>query len=69
MSITVSWDDDAQTILRWDFVGMWTWDELERELAATAQRMNDRPSPVSAICDLTCSGPLPATGSAISHMW
>jgi hypothetical protein len=69
MSITVSWDDDAQTILRWNFVGIWTWDEFEHELAATARRMEAVPYPVSAICDMTCSGPLPVTGSAISHMW
>ncbi|MDX2075642.1 MAG: hypothetical protein SFZ02_04380 [bacterium] len=28
MSIDVSWDDEAKTIIRWDFSEKWTWDEF-----------------------------------------
>lgn len=27
MPITVSWDDERQSIIRWDFSGDWTWTE------------------------------------------
>ncbi len=68
MNITVTWDDNAQTTLRWEFVDAWTWDELEDALAAAIHQMNSVPYPVTAICDLTRSAPLPMTGSAISHL-
>lgn len=28
MSISVCWDDEAKTIIRWDFSEKWTWDEF-----------------------------------------
>lgn len=28
MGIVVHWDDDQQTILRWDFEGAWNWDDF-----------------------------------------
>lgn len=38
MGITVHWDDDAQTIIRWDFENHWTWDEF-REAFDESRRM------------------------------
>ena len=28
MGITVVWDDDAKSIIRWDFEDHWTWEEF-----------------------------------------
>lgn len=28
MAVTVQWDNDSKTILRYDFAGQWTWDEF-----------------------------------------
>lgn len=28
MSVTVQWDNEEQTIIRYDFAGRWTWDEF-----------------------------------------
>lgn len=30
MGVTVTWDDEAKTILRYDVRGSWTWDDLLR---------------------------------------
>jgi hypothetical protein len=30
MNITVSWDNDDKTIIRYDFQGQWTWDEFHK---------------------------------------
>src|SRR5215831_17349536 len=27
MTITVDWDDEAKTLLRYRYIGKWTWDE------------------------------------------
>lgn len=36
MPITVHWDDSAQTVVRWDLTGRWTWQEF-----AAAQEESD----------------------------
>lgn len=69
MSIRVMWDDEAQTTLRWEFVGAWTWEEFEAAVTAAACQMSAVPYTVTAICDFTRSGPLPLTGSAISQAY
>lgn len=28
MNVTVSWDNDARTVIRYDFEKQWTWDEF-----------------------------------------
>jgi hypothetical protein len=30
MTINVSWDSDQKTIIRWDFKGVWKWDDFNR---------------------------------------
>jgi hypothetical protein len=32
MPITVEWDDEAQTVVRWDFVGRWNFDDVKAGL-------------------------------------
>ncbi|WP_119068239.1 hypothetical protein [Aggregatilinea lenta] len=69
VGINVSWDDAAQSILRWEFVGSWTWDEFDAALATTAHQLNAVDHPVTGICDFTHSGPLPLNGSAFSYAY
>jgi hypothetical protein len=44
MPIRIAWDDDAETILRWDFEGAWDWDMV---YTATQQSILMRRSSVS----------------------
>ncbi|NWF70546.1 MAG: hypothetical protein HXY40_15770 [Chloroflexi bacterium] len=33
MGVQVYWEDNEQTLLRYDFVGKWTWSDLYNALA------------------------------------
>jgi len=59
MTITVRWADDAHTIIYYEYVGKWTWEEYYRagdEAVALAQTGNQR---VSVIGDFRKSAFLP----------
>jgi hypothetical protein len=40
--ITVTWDDDKQTIIRWDFDVDWTWNDFRAALKQTSEMAQDR---------------------------
>lgn len=45
MPIELLWDNDHQSILRYDIAGKWLWDELHRAREQVFQMMDESPSP------------------------
>jgi hypothetical protein len=37
MSIVVNWDDDAHTIIRWDFAEKWSWDDFHEAFGTSME--------------------------------
>jgi hypothetical protein len=59
--IQVLWDNDAKTIIRWDFKGAWTWEDWYMS-ANRALELRDtviEHPVVPAIFNLKSSGPVP----------
>lgn len=67
MTITVQWDDEARTIVRWVFDGKWTWDEYNQAMIESNERVRGVTHPVDAIMDLTHSNMLPANVLSNTH--
>jgi hypothetical protein len=59
MPVSIVWDDAAQTTIRWDYVGKWTWDDVEGAYHETRALMESVAHPVCLIHDLTRSSGLP----------
>jgi hypothetical protein len=59
MAITVSWDDEARTIIRMDFAGKWTWTELQDANAQMAILTDEVAHPISVITDVSKTQYLP----------
>jgi hypothetical protein len=49
MSVTVQWDNEAKTVLRYDIAGRWTWEEFYAAFEQGKQMMNDITYPVDFI--------------------
>ena len=60
-----SWDNEAKTIIRWDYVGKWAWVEASSAFDDTTRMMSEVQHPVSLIHDLSRSHGIPAR--ALSH--
>jgi hypothetical protein len=67
MPITVRWDDEARTIVRWVFEGKWTWDEYNQAMIESNQQVRGVEHPVDAIMDLTASNVLPTNVLSNTH--
>jgi len=67
MPVQVSWDDAAQTIIRWEYVGKWTWNEVSSTFQQVNQMMRAVEHPVSIIHDLTQSTRMP--GGALTQAY
>jgi len=67
MPITVVWDNEAKTIIRWDYVGKWKWSEATYGFEDTIRMMHEVQHPVSLIHDLTQSAGIP--GSALTNAY
>lgn len=67
MTITVQWDDEAKTIVRWVFDGKWTWDEYNRAMTESNERVRDVDHFVDAIMDLSHSNMLPSNVLSNTH--
>src|SRR5688500_1941902 len=66
MGVTVVWDTEAQTALRFDFVGQWQWNEYDaavRDAYAFLQQVSHR---VDIIANLR-PGPHLAVGYVFAH--
>lgn len=67
MAITVSWDNEAQTIIRQQYEGQWTWDVFYTDAAEVTWAMMKTVShPVYIISDFTLSTGIPV-GGALTH--
>jgi hypothetical protein len=66
MSIHVSWDSDEKAVIRLDFVGEWTWEEVEQAAQTAHQMKKNCMSPIGVIVDLTKSEHTPY-GHILTH--
>ena len=54
MAISVQWDNEARTIIRWDFEAEWSWDELADTARVSSAMIATREDDVDII--LNASG-------------
>ena len=66
MPIRVYWEDADQTIVRYDFEGRWTWDELYAAYYEAIAMEHSVAQRVDIILDMRTSGIIPA--NALLHM-
>jgi len=59
MPITVEWDDEAQTIVRWDFVGRWNFDDVKAALEKSVSLRKSIEGKSSVILNFERSESLP----------
>jgi hypothetical protein len=52
MTITVEWDNADKTIIRWDFVGIWEWQEVYAAAEMSGRLRNEVTHSVSVILNL-----------------
>lgn len=60
MPITITWDNAEQTVLRWDYQGEWTWQELLDANEISYAMVAAQPHIVDIIVDMTHSPTLPS---------
>lgn len=60
MAISVSWDDDQHTIVRWVFGAGWTWDDFSTAQQMSNQLIESVDYSVDIIGDLSNTSGLPA---------
>lgn len=66
MSISVTWDNEEKTIVRFIYKGKWTWDEFYNSIQQGNAMMQTVPYPVVSIVDMTATRYIPP--NAFSHM-
>lgn len=66
MPIRVYWEDEKQALVRYDFEGRWTWDELYTAYYQAIAMENSVSHRVDIILDMRKSGFIPA--NALLHM-
>jgi hypothetical protein len=59
MGINVQWDNDDHTLVRWDFVGEWNWDDFLAAQKASNDFINSVTHTVDIIVDVSKSQHLP----------
>jgi hypothetical protein len=59
MSITVQWDNEQHTLLRWDFIGVWDWDDFLAAQKEANELINSVSHTVNVIGDVSKSYHLP----------
>ena len=59
MGITVAWDDAEQTIVRMNFIGRWTNDELRSVGTQSILMLRSTQHPVYVVSDFTASASVP----------
>ncbi|MBN1966639.1 MAG: hypothetical protein JW910_18450 [Anaerolineae bacterium] len=62
MPVTVVWDDETHTCVRYVFTERWTWAEFHGPIDEANVMIRTQPHPVGIIADLLESDPLPAKG-------
>jgi hypothetical protein len=66
MPIQVHWHNEAKTILRYDFEGVWTWDDLYAAIRDVNGMMGSVPHRVDVIITMFNSRTIPS--GALVHM-
>lgn len=66
MSVDVNWFDTAKTIVRYDFSGKWTWNEVYAAVDEAIMLENSVPHRVDVLLNLLDSGHIPP--NAITHV-
>jgi hypothetical protein len=66
MPIQVYWEDSEKTIVRYDFQGMWTWDDLYAVYYQAIAMETSVPHRVDIILDMLTSQRIP--GNALLHL-
>lgn len=56
MPVTVSWDDETQSIIRWDYGGDWTWADTTEAAEITRQLLDAAANPPVAAILLNLEG-------------
>lgn len=64
MSISVTWDNEAKTIVRFEYEGKWTWEDFYEKIDAANKMMDTVESPCVSIIDMQKSHFLPS-GAAL----
>src|SRR4051812_15943586 len=59
MPMNVVWDDDAKTIVRCDYEGKWTWNDVSICYDEVVKLMKTVPHPVSIIHNMAQSAGIP----------
>src|SRR5690606_30177008 len=65
MPVHIDWDNDEKTVIRYDYEGKWTWDELYEVTKTAVEMFKSVPHRTNVIHNLTNSSALP--GGALSH--
>ena len=52
MGIAVQWDNSEQTVIRWDFEQVWSWDELADSARVSSAMIASRDSTINVILNL-----------------
>lgn len=59
MSIQIRWFDEKKSIVHYEFVGVWTWEDLHLVLNKATEMGLSVSHPIDAIVDLTRNGSTP----------
>lgn len=65
MPVTVVWDDDAHTAVRYDYIGKWTWEDVYAVAKEANTMVASVPYSVSIIHNMTESAGMPS--GALTH--
>jgi hypothetical protein len=60
MTVSIQWDNNEHTVLRYDFLGRWTWAEYHQALRTAFEMMASVSYEVDIIADFTQSSGLPS---------
>jgi hypothetical protein len=60
MGINAIWDNTEKTIIRYDYEGTWTWDDLHKALEESHTMMRTVSHPVDVIIDVSSSRLIPS---------
>lgn len=66
MPVEAYWVDDEQTLIQYDFEGVWTWEEFYPVYGQVVEMMKTVPHKVDNILDLRASRGVPP--NALSHL-
>lgn len=66
MGILVSWDNEANTVIRADYAGHWTWEEFSEGINEAAEMIRSVSYRVDLIENMK-PGTLPVSGSVVNY--